>query len=234
MEPLLRSSVENTKKAALEVLLHNRSGPYRGLPRTAGWGYPEPYTRDLMISSFGILVSGNTTLISMLRRVLVTLAKNQSSNGHIPSLVHDAEDRGASDTTPLFLLAVAIYRRITGVDDFLADAMHKAMVWMEYQSPDDRVMVAQLPTSDWRDEQWVSGYGLFLNTIVYAYLKLYGEEEKAAILHDMMGRLTVRGGVSTGTYTKACASRENPITRSALIRYIAMSDSICSVIALRR
>jgi hypothetical protein len=38
--------------------------------------------------------------------------------------------------------------------------------------PDDRVMVAQLPTSDWRDEQYVMGYGLYVNMIVYAYLRL--------------------------------------------------------------
>ncbi|MHC4207814.1 MAG: glycoside hydrolase 100 family protein, partial [Planctomycetota bacterium] len=51
--------LEKAKKASLEVLLHNNHGPYRGLPRTAGWGYPEPYTRDLLISSFGILTTRN-------------------------------------------------------------------------------------------------------------------------------------------------------------------------------
>ena len=34
------------------------------------------------------------------------------------------------------------------------------------------VMVSQLPTSDWRDEQWVMGFGLYVNTLVYAYLVL--------------------------------------------------------------
>jgi len=41
------------------------------------------------------------------------------------------------------------------------------------------VMVSQLPTSDWRDEQWVMGFGLYVNTLVYAYLLLYGEHESA-------------------------------------------------------
>ena len=50
--------VEKAKRAAVEVLLHNRSGIYESLPRTAGWGSPDPYTRDLMISSLGFLVSG--------------------------------------------------------------------------------------------------------------------------------------------------------------------------------
>ncbi len=191
MKKDLRSHVGEAKKAAIEVLLHNAHGPYRGLPRTAGWGYPEPYTRDLMIASLGILASGNERLIRSLRRVLETLAKNQSPRGHIPSLVHDPEDRGASDTTPLFLLAVACFRNATGEADFLDESAQRALVWMDYQSPGDRVMVSQLPTSDWRDEQWVLGFGLFVNTIVYSYLRLYHQHEKARQLRGLMGRFAI-------------------------------------------
>ncbi len=185
--------LEETKKAALNVLLHNSRGPYRGLPRTAGWGYPEPYTRDLMISSFGILASENEELINILRRVLETLSKNQSERGHIPSLVHDPEDRGASDTTPLFLLAVALFRRVTGEKQFLEEAVQKSLIWIDYQSPDDRVMIAQLPTSDWRDEQWILGYSLFINTILYIVLRFFGYEEKASLLKGLMSRFIVQG-----------------------------------------
>ncbi len=193
MEARQAALIEEAKKAALEVLLHNAHGPYRSLPRTAGWGYPEPYTRDLMIASLGILACGNEKLIECLRKVLQTLAKNQSRLGHIPSLVHDPEDRGASDTTPLFILAVGLFRKVTGESDFLEDAVRKAMLWMEYQSPSNRVMVAQLPTSDWRDEQWILGFGLYVNTIVYSYLRLYGEHDRASVLEKMMDRFTVRG-----------------------------------------
>jgi len=184
--------VERAREAALKVLLHNAHGPYRGLPRTAGWGYPEPYTRDLMIASLGVLVSGNNKLIKTLRRVLETLAQNQSPLGHIPSLVHDPQDRGASDCTPLFLMAAGLFRRTTGEDDFLEPAVSKAMTWMQYQSPSDRVLVAQLPTSDWRDEQWVLGYGLYVNTVVYTYLRLFGRHERASLLREMMGHFSIR------------------------------------------
>jgi hypothetical protein len=95
-----RQEIEEAKTAALEVLLHNAHGPYHGLPRTAGWGYPEPYTRDLMISILGIAVSQNQQLLESIRKVLITLAKNQTHRGHISSLVHDSENRGSSDTTP--------------------------------------------------------------------------------------------------------------------------------------
>jgi hypothetical protein len=180
--------VAKAKKGAIEVLLHNRRGPYQFLPRTAGWGYPEPYTRDLMISCLGMLASGDRRLIRTVRTVLRTAAKNQSQHGHIPSLLHAPEDRGASDTTPLFLLALAIYRRFSGEDSFLEKEGLKSLTWMDYQSPEDRVIVTQQPTSDWRDEQWVLGHGLYVNTIVYSYLQLFGHHEKARTLRGIMNR----------------------------------------------
>ena len=187
--------IDAAKKAALEVLIHNAKGPYHGLPRTAGWGYPEPYTRDLMISILGIAVSGNQKLLESIRKTLETLAKNQTERGHIPSLVHDIEDRGASDTTPLFLLATGIFREVTGEADFLSDAVEKSLIWMSYQSPSDRYLVAQQPTSDWRDEQWVIGYGLYVNTLVYSYLRILGKEESANKMRREMDSFTITGGV---------------------------------------
>ncbi|TDN86389.1 alkaline and neutral invertase-like protein [Salegentibacter sp. 24] len=174
------------KQAAIAVLLHNSKGPFQGLPRTAGWGYPEPYTRDLMFSVLGIVVSGNAELLTSIRQVLDTLAKTQTEKGHIPSLVHDSENRGASDTTPLFLLATEIFRKTVKEPDFLDKAVKKSLLWMEYQSPKDRCLVAQQPTSDWRDEQWVLGYGLYVNTLVYSYLQLMGFHKRARQMHQEM------------------------------------------------
>jgi Alkaline and neutral invertase len=182
------------KKAALEVLLHNAHGEYNGLPRTAGWGYPEPYTRDLMIAILGVAVADNPELSQSTRKVLETLAENQTAHGHIPSLVHSKEDRGASDTTPLFLLGVGIYRKMSNEPDFLEQAVQKALTWMEYQSPSDRYLVAQQPTSDWRDEQWVLGYGLFVNTLVYSYLKILGIDERAEKVRQEMSQFTITEG----------------------------------------
>jgi hypothetical protein len=126
--------------------------------------------------------------------VLETLAENQSERGHIPSIVNDKEDRGASDTTPLFLLAVGIFRRITGETYFLHEAVEKSLTWMEYQSPSDRYLVAQQPTSDWRDEQWVTGYGLFVNALVYSYLRILGKHDRADKVKQEMGRFTIAAG----------------------------------------
>lgn len=190
-----KQEIEKAKKAALEVLLHNVHGTFHNLPRTAGWGYPEPYTRDLLLSILGIAVSGNRELLKSTQTVLETLAKNQSTHGHIPSLVHDKEDRGSSDCTPLFILGVGIFRRSTGKETFLQEAVERAMTWMEYQSPSDRSLIAQQPTTDWRDEQWVIGFGLYVNTLVYSYLRLYGQKERAERMRELMSRFTITGGV---------------------------------------
>ena len=194
MEKINWAEIEKAKQAAIGVLLHNAHGPFNDLPRTAGWGYPEPYTRDLMFSIFGIAVSGNDELVQSIRKVLQTLAENQTRHGHITSLVHDKGDRGASDTTPLFLLGTAIFRKLTGEDDFLEDAVNKALNWMEYQCPSDRYLVAQQPTSDWRDEQWVLGYGLFVNTVVYSYLLLFGNKTRAKKMSHELKQFTIDSG----------------------------------------
>ncbi|MEI7908869.1 MAG: glycoside hydrolase 100 family protein [Verrucomicrobiota bacterium] len=197
------TSIQAAKRAALDVLLHNACGPYHGLPRTAAWGYPEPYTRDLLISALGILASGNAVLLLSLRRVLTELARSQSPRGMIPSLVHDPEDRGASDTTPLFLLVLGMFRRFTGESDLLQEAAAKALGWMDFQTIDDRELVGQQPTSDWRDEQWVLGHGLFVNALVHGYRKLFGMHERALALQSDANRSDGKGFVTAGQPTYA-------------------------------
>ncbi len=171
--------VQQAKQAALEVLVHNLYGPHQNLPRTAGWGYPEPYTRDLMLSTLGVLVSNHAELIHAWQEIFQRLARNQSDRGLIPGLVHDRTDCGSSDTTPLFILMTAIFRSATGQPDFLQKPLERALTWMQYQSPSDRILVGQLPTSDWRDEQWIMGYGLYVNTLVYSYLRVLGQFDRA-------------------------------------------------------
>jgi hypothetical protein len=84
---------------------------------------------------------------------LVALANNQTQRGHIPSLAHNPVHRGASDTSTLFLFGWALYRTSASEPEFLNEAAQNALKWVQYQSPDDSVMVSQLPTTDWRDEQ---------------------------------------------------------------------------------
>ena len=173
------NSIASAKTAAENILLHNSTGPFLNLPRAAGWGYPEPYSRDLLFSILGIASTNNKKLIAGIKRVLETLAINQTIHGHIPSMVHDPDNLGASDTTPLFLIAVGIYRKVTNDPCFLEKETNRSLAWMTHQSPMDKVLVAQQPTSDWRDEQWVWGYGLYVNSLYHCSLKLFEKHARA-------------------------------------------------------
>jgi hypothetical protein len=187
------NAIDEAKAAALEVLLQNARTGRSGLPRTAGWGYPEPYTRDLMISSLGILVSENAELTTALQKTLVALSAHQSALGLMPGLADDPTDLGASDTTPLFLLGLAVYRQLAADPGYLEATASRAMRWNQYQSPSDRALVAQQPTSDWRDEQWVLGFGLYVNALVHASLKLFGQDARAVALAQEINKAVIGG-----------------------------------------
>lgn len=187
----LSENIRAARRAAIKILQHNAVGPCEDLPRTAGWGYPEPYTRDLMIALPGFLLTGDRQCLDQMRRTLEHLAKNQTERGHITSLAHDPDNRGASDTTPLFLFGLAIFRQHVDEPEFLQAAADKAITWMSYQSDDDQGMVTQLPTSDWRDEHWVFGYGLFVNTVCYAYLRQYQMHREATALSELINRFDI-------------------------------------------
>ena len=70
----LPGEVIQAKQAAVEVLLNNRRGPHRGLPRTAAWGYPEPYTRDIMIAALGFACLATTPVL------LAVMIENAGAN----------------------------------------------------------------------------------------------------------------------------------------------------------
>jgi hypothetical protein len=176
-----------------------------------------------MLSAPALLLSGDPMLVDAVRRTLEALAQNQSERGHIPSLAHDREDRGASDTTPLFLLGLAFFRDHTNEPDFLSDAASRALRWMEYQAPDDRELVAQLPTSDWRDEQWVLGYGLYVNALSYSYLKAFGLGEQAARL---AGAIDCPSRASDGPCGLALPNKPH----YALFTYKVENDERCDVL----
>ncbi len=228
------TSIDDAVRAALDVLRHNAHSGTGSLPRTAGWGYPEPYTRDLMLSAPGILVSGDAELIAALRRVLETLAQNQSPLGHMPGLANDPEDRGSSDTTPLFLIGLALYRQHSGETGFLDEAAERALRWLSYQSPDDRVMVTQQPTSDWRDEQWVLGYGLYVNTLVYAALRLFGRDARADVLRDRINQPVIVGGQKPGYVLEGLALPDRPYYAlwSYKVHYSARFDLMGNCLAI--
>ncbi len=72
---------------------------------------------------------------------------------------------------------------------------------MDYQSVDDRS--GGPPTSDWRDEQWVLGQGLYVNALVHGYLKVLGLDERAERFRMAANREDGRGFATQGQPTYA-------------------------------
>jgi hypothetical protein len=98
---------------------------------------------------------------------------------------------------------MGMYRQFIGDPTFLAKAGAKAMQWMDYQTIDDRELVGQQPTSDWRDEHWVLGHGLYVNTLVHGYLRILGQEDRAQALRVAANRSDGRGFTTAGQPTYA-------------------------------
>ncbi|HPS55780.1 MAG TPA: glycoside hydrolase 100 family protein, partial [Sedimentisphaerales bacterium] len=74
----------------------------------------------------------------------------------------------------------------------------------------NRQLVAQLPTSDWRDEQWVLGYGLFVNTVVYTYLCVLGQYERASMVRKEMENFTITGDRQHGHVHEGLLLKNKP------------------------
>ena len=97
-------------------------------------------------------------------------------------------------------------------------AARKAHTWLAYQSPDDMVLVAQQPTSDWRDEQWVEGFGLYVNTLVYAALRLFGQNGRAEVLRGLMNRFEILGGVKHRHVHEGLSASPQAVLRALVLQ----------------
>ncbi|MCU0286069.1 MAG: amylo-alpha-1,6-glucosidase [Acidobacteria bacterium] len=222
MNKKLKKKVAEAKKAAIQVLLHNfKLDDPAALPMASSWGYFEAYTRDILISLLGIITLEKEDyedeinyqkMIDKLHLVLKTLAQNQTEHGHITSIVDEKNNRGSSDTTPLFIFAASLFREVKEEKKFLDEAIQKAKTWMEYQSPDDSYLVGQLETTDWRDEFWnFQGYCTFVNTIVYSYLQFSDDKndrERAEKIKKQMNQYIPNGLLAThNNFYAMCVSK---------------------------
>ena len=104
---------------------------------------------------------------------------------------------------------------------------------MKYQSPSDRYLVAQQPTCGWRDEQWVLGYGLFVNTFVYSYLRLLDLNERADDVRSEMSKFTITiGYVHLHVHEGLVVKHKSYYTFWAY-KILSSERSICSEIVLQ-
>lgn len=182
--------VGRARRAALQVLLNNARRGRGGIPRAAAWGSKEPYTRDLMIGSLGVLASGNEELANSLKGTLISLAHHQRPDGAMPRICDESEDYRAGDTTPLFLIGLAAYRQIARAPVFLSEAAERALLFCDSQCPADNGLGPRQPEGDMSDARHMLGHELLVDALFYSALMLFGRGEQAEVLREKINRAT--------------------------------------------
>jgi len=173
--------VDEGYKEAIKVLEHcaKLSGFYAsGLPG----GYEATWARDSMIASLGASLVENKFKVPF-RKSLELLGKNQSEKGQIPNAVGCYNEERKSDTTfnsidssLWYIIGHYVYSRAYRDHQFLKrnkKKLEKALLWIQYQDPNEDGLPVQQPTMDWEDA-FPHKYGRTINTqaLYYFILKI--------------------------------------------------------------
>ncbi len=177
------------KTKAIAVLEHcaKPTGFYAsGLPG----GYEATWARDSMVCSLGASLVSETRLRTPFRKSLELLSKNQSELGQIPNAVGSYNTDRQSDVTfnsidssLWYLIGHQVYTKAYNDQSLLKKYkknIEKALLWLQYQDPNEDKLLAQQPTMDWQDA-FPHKYGHVINTqaLYYAVLKMHGKIKEA-------------------------------------------------------
>ena len=187
--------IEQAKEKAIEVLKHcaKPKGFYAsGLPR----GYQALWARDSMVTSLGASLMG-TTFQAPFRKSLELLSEHQSELGQIPNAVGSYNRERKSDVTfnsidssLWYLIGHQVYAKAYKDQSLLQKQkknIEKALLWLQYQDPNEDKLLVQQPTMDWQDA-FPHKYGRVLNAqaLYYAVLQLYGKTELAGRIRGVV------------------------------------------------
>lgn len=188
---------DQAHKEAIKVLesCAKETGFYAsGLPG----GYEATWARDSMITGLGVAsVTSNPKLKIAFRKSIELLARNQSKHGQIPNAVgsYNLERRSdvtfnSIDSTLWWIIGLHIYAKTYKDKSFLkkhAKHLKSALIWLEYQDPNEDSLLVQQPTMDWEDA-FPHKYGRVINTeaLYYAVLNLTDQKKKAEKLQKIV------------------------------------------------
>lgn len=143
--------------------------------------YTALYSRDIGISSIGILASGDETLRENLKLSLKSLAEAQSALGQLPFYYKPEENQkqfrtpGSLDSTLWWCIAFLLYYDATGDEAFYQEYkehLEKAYLWLCYQDTNNDNLLEQGEAADWADEMPRQGIVLYTNTLWYWLVSL--------------------------------------------------------------
>ena len=152
-------------------------------------GYQALWARDSMIATLGAVFIQDS-FKQTIKKSFITLAQNQSKLGQIPNCVGDFNfDRQSKitfntiDSNLWYLVGHKIYEKKfndRSLAKKYASSIHRALLWLAYQDPNEDLLLAQQPTMDWQDAfPHKYGHTIYALALYYAVLKLYGKKSLA-------------------------------------------------------
>lgn len=187
--------IETAHRKAIAVIEHCDK-PFgfsaSGLPD----GYEALWARDSMITTLGASILG-AQFQAAARRSLETLSSNQSPRGQIPNAVGDYNVERKSkvtfnsiDSSLWYVIGHHAYAQAYRDTSLLRKNrknIERALLWLEYQDPNEDGLLVQQPTMDWMDAL-PHKYGRTINTqaLWYAALRLAGKNGRALRLQRVV------------------------------------------------
>ncbi|PJE51186.1 MAG: hypothetical protein COV29_02845 [Candidatus Yanofskybacteria bacterium CG10_big_fil_rev_8_21_14_0_10_36_16] len=165
-------------------------------------GYESIWARDSMITSLGASTVGseseNTESFQKIRKKfkeafkksIETLSEHQTELGQIPNNVGSWNEERQSDITYntidsnlLYIIGHNTYVKAYNDNTLLQKYdrnIKKALLWLQYQDPNEDKLLVQLPTTDWQDA-FPHKYGHTINTqaLYYGVLKILNKNREA-------------------------------------------------------
>lgn len=146
----------------------------------AGYFYPDFWVRDALISSLGMVLSGDEELKEIARKSIDTASKHQKFIGQIPNKIIPDESKicfgegGCVDSSLWYPIAVLNYFKKTNDFEFLKSNYEKIILSMNWALGLDQNADWLIETNegaDWMDMLLRSGRVLYDNILLYKALK---------------------------------------------------------------
>jgi glycogen debranching enzyme len=160
--------------------------------------YASLFSRDIGVSSIGILSSKDDNLIKILKTSLETLVESQSKLGQFP-FYYIPETKtvrwwtpGALDSTLWWCIAFLSYYKTTRDKNFYnkyKPNLERAFTWLTYQDTNHDNLLEQGESADWADEMPRLGTVLYSNALWYWLVKLMTEIEKRTDLQLLQNEI---------------------------------------------
>jgi glycogen debranching enzyme len=166
--------------------------------------YASLFSRDVGVTSYGLLASDDQGLFDGAKQSLITLIKAQSELGQFPFYYIPETDTvrwwspGAPDSTLWWGIAFLLYVEKTKDITFYEmykERLEKAFVWLTYQDTNNDLLIEQGEASDWADEMPRMGTVLYTNALWYWLVSLRVKVEKRKDLVSL--QKSIHEGVNT-------------------------------------